>query len=81
MSVKSALRDVRDGRRRVLLLQGRLWLAQLAMWPTAILLAIALSAGAWFVWRRNSRERHADTFTATPAPVDAPEPAVAGPAR
>ena len=74
MSVKAGLRGVREGRGKALVLQRRLRLAELALGPTAILTAVSLSAGAWLRWRRKSRERHGGTFTAAPAPVDAPEP-------
>ncbi len=74
MNVEAAVRGVRDGRRKAVALQRRLWLAQLALWPTAILMAVAVSTVAWLLWPRNSRDRAAGTFTAAPAAVDAPEP-------
>ena len=44
----------------MLRLQRRLWLAQLAMWPTAIVLAILLLGGVlWVVRRRSTGGRHA----------------------
>jgi hypothetical protein len=79
MRFKAALRGVRNGQRKVLRLQRRLWFAELALWPTAILSAILMSVGARAWWQRKSRERQADTVTATSAPADAPESAVAGP--
>lgn len=78
MRFEAALRTVQDGQRRVLRLQRRLWLAELALWPSAILLGTALSAGAWIWWQRRSRKRRADSIT--PAPPDAPEQVTARPA-
>ncbi|MGZ4582815.1 MAG: hypothetical protein ACXVYI_00385 [Mycobacterium sp.] len=80
MRLKAAFGSVRNGQRRVLRLQRRLWLAEMALWPTAILAGILLSAGAFALLRRKSRDRHAGTVAPTAAPVDAPEPAVAAPA-
>lgn len=73
------MRSVRNGQRRVLRLQRRLWLAELALWPTAILLAVLAAAGAWLLWRRTSqrRSRGHDTVAPTAPPVDA-APVVAG---
>lgn len=78
MRLKAALRTVQDGQKRVLRLQRRLWLAELALWPSAIGLGIAVSAGAWVWWQRQSRTRRADSIT--PAPADAPEHVTARPA-
>lgn len=49
-------------------LQRRLWLAQLAMWPTVIVLAILLLVGVWWLVRgRSTGGRHA-AAPATNAP-------------
>ncbi len=77
MSIEAGWRGVRNGRRRVVRLQRRLWLAELALWPTGIAVVALAGAGGWLLWQRKSRARRAET--AAPAPVDAPEPAVAGP--
>lgn len=78
MRLKAAFGSVRNGQRRVLRLQRRLWLAELALWPSAILAGVLLSAGAFALLRRKARDRHAGTVTTAAAPVDAPEPPVAG---
>jgi hypothetical protein len=46
--------------RKVLRLQRRLWFAQLAIWPTVIVLAVLLVGGVlWVVRRRSGGGRHA----------------------
>lgn len=75
MGMKTGLRRIREGRRKAMALQRRVWLAELALWPTAILTVVSLSAGAWLLWRRASRERNSGTFPAAPPPVDAAQPA------
>jgi hypothetical protein len=75
MEYKAALRGVRNGQKRVVRLQRRLWLAELALWPTAILAAALVAAGGWVLWQRKTRERQAETASAAWAPVDAPGPA------
>ncbi len=77
MRLTAALRTVQDGQKRVLRLQRRLWLAELALRPSAIVLGIAVSAGVWAFWQRQSRKRRADGIA--PGPADAPEPVTAGP--
>ena len=65
MTVIEASRRLGRAERKMLRLQRRLWLAQLAMWPTAIVLAVLLLGGVlWVVWRRSTGGRHA----AAPAP-------------
>ncbi|KAA0110216.1 hypothetical protein CIW47_08460 [Mycolicibacterium sp. P1-5] len=53
------LARVRHAEKRIVRLQRRVWLAQILMWPTMILVAI-LSVGAvvWFVQRRSGGGRH-----------------------
>lgn len=77
MRFNAAWRGVRNGPRRVVRLQRRLWLAELAMWPTAASLLALAGAGGWLLWQRKARARRAET--AARVPVDAPEPAIAGP--
>jgi cytochrome bd-type quinol oxidase subunit 1 len=75
MSVSATVRGVRDGQKRVLRLQRRLWLAEMAVWPAGALLFALAGVGAWVVWQRRSRERGAAAAAA--APVHAPQPAAA----
>lgn len=62
--MKQVTQCVRRGRRGVMRLQRDLWLAQLALWPTLILSAVALSAVAWALWQRNSRRRQRGAVSA-----------------
>ncbi|OBH23457.1 hypothetical protein A9X03_14605 [Mycobacterium sp. E1715] len=55
MTVKEMPRRVWRGRRTVVRLQRDLWLAQLALWPTLILSAVAVSVATWALWQRKSR--------------------------
>jgi ABC-type nickel/cobalt efflux system permease component RcnA len=61
MNAKEVWRRARSGERLVLRMQRRWWLAQLALWPTAILVAILVSVAAWALWRHKSAERHSET--------------------
>ncbi len=54
MTLIETSRRLGRAERKVLRLQGRLWLAQLAMWPTAIVFSAVLVAGAVWVLRRRS---------------------------
>ncbi|KUI28800.1 hypothetical protein [Mycobacterium sp. GA-2829] len=45
---------VRHAQQRLLKVQRRLWLAQLAMWPTLIVTGVAVVAGVVLVLRRRS---------------------------
>ncbi|ORA09558.1 hypothetical protein [Mycobacterium arosiense] len=54
MTVIETSRRLGRAERKVLRLQRRLWLAQLAMWPIAIVLAAALLAGTVWVLRRKT---------------------------
>lgn len=68
MTVIEGSRRLGRAERKILRLQRRLWFAQLAMWPTVIVLAVLLVGGVlWVVRRRSTGGRHA----AAPAP-DAP---------
>jgi hypothetical protein len=50
---------LRHGQQRLLKVQRRLWLAQLAMWPTLIVTGVAVAAGAvWLLRRRSAGGRH-----------------------
>jgi hypothetical protein len=65
MTVLETSRRLGRAERKLLRLQRRLWLAQLAMWPTLIVLAVLLVGGVlWVVRRRSTGGRHA----APPAP-------------
>ncbi len=65
MTLIDASRRLGRAERKVLRLQRRLWFAQLAMWPTVIVLAVLLVGGVlWAVRRRSPGGRHA----VTPAP-------------
>lgn len=60
MTVIETSRHMGRAERKVLRLQRRLWLAQLAMWPTLTVLAVLLVAGAlWVARRRSTGGRHA----------------------
>ncbi len=82
MEYTAAVRRVRNGQKRVLRLQRRLWLAELALWPAAIACTALVAAGGWVWWQRRSRGRQAETaanaWTPAPAPDPAPEPAASG---
>lgn len=57
MRFMAALRGVRSGQRKVVRLQRRLWLAELALWPTAI-----VGVPAKIQWPASRhRYRHAGT--------------------
>jgi hypothetical protein len=50
---------LRHTQQRLLKVQRRLWLAQIAMWPTLALTGVAAVAGAvWFLRRRSAGGRH-----------------------
>lgn len=72
MNANEVWRRARSSERLVLRLQRRLWLAQLALWPTVIVLTILASVAAWVLWQRRSAEnrsqpRHA--YSTTPVRV------------
>lgn len=46
------------GEQKLLRLQRRLWLAQLALYPTAVLGAVGALVVAWRLWQRKSAARH-----------------------
>lgn len=52
MTVIETSRRLGSAERKVMRLQRRLWLAQLAMWPTVFVLAAAVVAGVVWVLRR-----------------------------
>lgn len=69
MTVIETSRRIGRAERKVLRLQRRLWLAQVAMWPTVIVLAVLLVGGVlWVVRRRSTHGRHA-AAPATNAPA------------
>ncbi|MGE2717159.1 hypothetical protein ACQI4L_24145 [Mycolicibacterium litorale] len=45
---------LRHAQRRILKVQRRLWLAQIAMWPTLVVTGVAAVAGVVFLLRRRS---------------------------
>ena len=50
---------LRHTQQRLLKVQRRLWLAQLAMWPTLVLTGTVVVAGAvWYLRRRSAGGRH-----------------------
>lgn len=60
MTVLETSRRLGRAERKMLRLQRRLWLAQLAMWPALIVLAVLLVGGVlWAVRRRSTGGRHA----------------------
>jgi hypothetical protein len=66
--------------RKVLRVQRRLWLAQLAFWPAVIALAVVGVVAAWKLWQRSAQRRpDGNAATAVPptkldAPIAAAEP-------
>lgn len=73
MTVIETSRRLGRAKRKVLRLQRRLWLAQLAMWPTAIALAVLLTGASVLVWRRSARGRHRSVTTATTSSATSPD--------
>ncbi|GAB1815741.1 hypothetical protein MUNTM_47810 [Mycobacterium sp. MUNTM1] len=66
MTVIETSRRLGRAERKVLRLQRRLWLAQLAVWPTVIALAVLLVGGVlWVVRQRSTGGRHAADPAAT----------------
>jgi hypothetical protein len=57
MTVIETSQRLRRTQRKVLRLQRRMWLAQLAVWPTAIVLAVLLVGALWVLWQRRSAGR------------------------
>ncbi|WP_197375716.1 hypothetical protein [Mycolicibacterium baixiangningiae] len=50
---------LRHAQQRILKVQRRLWLAQLAMWPTLVITGVATVAGVvWLLRRRSVGGRH-----------------------
>lgn len=52
MTVIETAQRLRGAQRKVLRLQRRLWLAELALWPAALLLAALVAVTGWLLWRR-----------------------------
>lgn len=57
MTLIETSRRLGRAERKVLRLQRRLWLAQLAIWPTVIVLVAGLLAAVVWVLRRRSADR------------------------
>lgn len=73
MTVIETSRRLGRAERKVLRLQRRLWLAQVAMWPTALVVAAALLAGTvWWLRRRSGGHRPDPSPDAV---LDQPSPA------
>lgn len=72
MNLVETSRRVRRGERRLMKWQRRLWLAELALWPTVLLLAVLLAAAGWLLWRRSAGQAPATTDLAVAAPPAAP---------
>lgn len=50
---------LRHTRQRLMKVQRRLWLAQIAMWPTLVITGVAVVAGVvWLLRRRSGGGRH-----------------------
>lgn len=50
---------LRHTQQRLLKVQRRLWLAQLAMWPTLVVTgAVAVAGAVWYLRRRSAGGRH-----------------------
>lgn len=67
MTLMETSRRLGRAERKVVRLQRRLWLAQLAMWPTVIVLVAGLLAALVWVLRRRSAERGPEP---NPASID-----------
>lgn len=68
MSLIETSQRLRRAERKVLRLQRRLWLAQLAVWPTVIVLAVLLVGALWMVWKRTAGRRGGPASAAHAAP-------------
>jgi hypothetical protein len=51
-----------------------LWLAQLVVWPTVILVAMLISGAAWSLWQRRSRKRQSGAAADSAATRQSPVP-------
>ncbi|OBB97919.1 hypothetical protein [Mycobacterium sp. 852002-40037_SCH5390672] len=69
MTLIETSRRLGRAERKALRLQRRLWLAQLAMWPTVILLAAVLLAGVLWVLRQRSTGRRLNPAPAATDPA------------
>ncbi|MES3638352.1 hypothetical protein Q9Q75_06005 [Mycobacterium intracellulare] len=54
MTVLETSQRLRGAQRKVLRLQRRVWLAELALWPAAIVLAVLVLGTGWLLWRRSA---------------------------
>jgi len=54
MALIETSQRLRGTQRKVLRLQRRLWLAELALWPTVIVLAVLMAGVLWIAWRRSA---------------------------
>ncbi|OBF22666.1 hypothetical protein A5725_10525 [Mycobacterium kubicae] len=67
MAVKEASRRVLRAEQKLLRVQRRLWLAQLALYPTAALGVVGALVVAWRLWQRRSAHHQAETSQPYPA--------------
>jgi hypothetical protein len=81
MNVIETSRRLGRGERKVLRLQRQLWLAQLAMWPTAIALAVLLVGASVLAWRRSAGGRHRSVSAAATSPATTSHNSGATPTR
>lgn len=72
MTLIETSRRLGRAERKVLRLQRRLWLAQLAMWPTVIVLAAGLLAAVVWVLRRRSAGRGPEPASVSIDPAGQP---------
>jgi hypothetical protein len=70
MTLIETLHRLRRTERKVLRAQRRLWVAQLAVWPTMIVLAILLAGVLWMVWQRSAVRRPEPESAAHTPPGD-----------
>lgn len=54
MTVIEMSQRLRGAQRKVLRLQRRLWLAELALWPATIVVAALVLVTGWLLWRRSA---------------------------
>lgn len=54
MTVIETSQRLRGAQRKMLRLQRRLWLAELALWPAAIVSAALVLGTGWLLWRRSA---------------------------
>jgi hypothetical protein len=68
MKLDEVAHRARRGERTLLRWQRRLWLAQIAAYPLAILSAVVLAVVGWLAWQRKSHQPGAVAGRAEPGP-------------